>query len=203
MVNPRKTQIRAHGVRVLLSRHREVRRLKQLNLPSNHGNKFWAASWLLMDYFKHRGLRKGAHVMEVGCGWGLSGIYCAKKHGALVTGVDIDPDVFPFLHLHAEINKVKVATMPKGFNGLRMRHLQDFDMMIGADICFWDKMVDPLKRLITRALRAGVERVLIADLGRTTFLELGEYFVEKGKGEMLDWTVHRPRRIQGYILRIS
>lgn len=141
--------------------------------------------------------------MEVGCGWGLSGIYCAKKHGAVVTGVDIDPDVFPFLHLHAEINKVRIATMRKGFNGLRIRHLKDFDVMIGADICFWDKMMDPLKKLIGRALRAGVELVLIADPGRSPFLELGEYFTEKGTGEMLDWTAHLPRRIQGQILRIS
>jgi predicted nicotinamide N-methyase len=203
MVSNRKTVIRAHGVRVLLSRHPEMRRLKEFNIPSNHGNKFWTASWLLMDYFKRRGLLKGTRVMEVGCGWGLSGIYCAKKHGAVVTGADIDPDVFPFLHLHAEINKVEVATMRKGFNGLRIRHLKDFDVMIGADICFWDKMMDPLRRLIGRALRAGVELVLIADPGRTPFLELGEYFTEKGTGEMLDWTVHRPRRIQGQILRIS
>ena len=203
MINTRKNDIRAQGVRVLLSRHPGVRRLKEFNIPSNHGNKLWTASWLLMDYFKRRGLPKGTRVMEVGCGWGLSGIYCAKKHDAVVTGVDIDPDVFPFLHLHAEINRVKVATMRKGFNGLRIRHLKDFDVMIGADICFWDKMMDPLKRLIGRALRAGVELVLIADPGRAPFLELGEYFTEKGTGEMLDWTVHRPRRIQGQILRIS
>jgi len=202
MVKTRKSEIRAHGVRVLLSRHPEVRKLKEYNIPSNHGNKFWTSSWLLMDYFKRRGLPKGSRIMEVGCGWGLSGIYCAKKHGAVVTGVDIDPDVFPFLNLHAEINKVKVSTMQKGFNGLRIRHLKDFHVMIGSDICFWNQMVDPLKRLIGRALRAGIERVFIADLGRATFLELGEYFVEKGKGEMVDWTVHRPRRIQGYILKI-
>jgi predicted nicotinamide N-methyase len=203
MVSKKKTEIRAQGVRVLLSRHPEVRRLKEYNIPSNHGNKFWTTSWLLIDYLKRRGLQNGTRVIEVGCGWGLSGIYCAKKHGAVVTGVDIDPDVFPFLHLHADINNVKVATMRKGFNGLRIRHLKDFDVMIGADICFWDKMMDPLKKLIGRALRAGVELVLIADPGRSPFFDLGEYFTKKGTGEMLDWTVHRPRRIQGQILRIS
>ena len=203
MVKTRKTKIRANGVTVLLSGHPEVRRLKAYNIPSNHGNRFWTSSWLLMDYFKRRGLPKGTRVMEVGCGWGLSGIYCAKKHGAAVTGVDIDPDVFPFLHLHAEVNEVKVATMRKGFNDLRIRHLKDFNVMMGADICFWDDMMDPLRKLIGRALRAGVELVLIADPGRSPFLELGEYFNEKGIGEILDWTVHRPRRIQGQILRIS
>ena len=140
--------------------------------------------------------------MEVGCGWGLAGIYCAKKHRAMVTGVDIDPEVFPYLCLHADVNEVKIRTMKRGLEGLRGEHLRDFDIMIGADICFWDKMVDPLKRLILRALRAGVHLVLIADPGRSPFDELGQYFIKKGIGEMLDWTVQRPRRIQGRILKI-
>ncbi|NIR16386.1 MAG: methyltransferase, partial [Desulfobacterales bacterium] len=79
-----KKEIRAFGLRVLLSHHPEVRKLKRDNIPSHHGNKFWTSSWLLMDYFKRRGLPKRSHVMDVGCGWGLAGIYCAKNHGAVV-----------------------------------------------------------------------------------------------------------------------
>ena len=141
--------------------------------------------------------------MEVGCGWGLSGIFCAKKHGAQVTGADIDPDVFPFLKLHADINKVQMATLEKDFDGLRGKHLKNFDVMIGSDICFWEDMVDSLKRLIRRSLRAGVRLVVITDPGRSTFEELGEYFIDKGQGELLDWTTHRPRRIQGRVLIIK
>ena len=62
--------------------------------------------------------------MEVGCGWGLLGIYCAKKYGARVTGVDIDSEVFPYLNLHAEINQVEISTLKKGYDGLRGNHLQ-------------------------------------------------------------------------------
>jgi predicted nicotinamide N-methyase len=203
MSNAVKTDIRAHGVRVLLSRHSEIRKLKRLNTPSFHGNKLWSSSWLLMDYFKRRGLRKGARVMEVGCGWGLAGIYCAKKHGARVTGVDKDSEVFPYLRLHADINKVKITTMKKAFAGVRDEDLKAFDVVIGADICFWDAMVDPLKRFIRRALGAGVRVVLIADPGRPTFEEIGQYFVKKGRGEIFDWTTQRPRRIRGRILKIG
>lgn len=141
--------------------------------------------------------------MEVGCGWGLAGIYCAKKHGAIVTGVDIDPEVFPYLSLHADINKVRIKTMKRGFGGLTGKYLQNVDVLIGADICFWDTMVVSLKRLILRALRASVGLVLIADPGRSPFEELGRYFVEKGSGEILNWTSQRPRRIQGQILKLS
>ena len=203
MTSTVKNKIRALGVQVLLSRHPEVRKLKRYNVPSFHGNKFWVSSWLLMDYFKRRGFPNRAKTLELGCGWGLAGIYCAKKHNAEVTAVDIDPDVFPFQCLHAKINKVKITTLRKDFDKLTVENLKDFDVLIGVDICFLDEMIDPLKRLIRRALRAGVKLVFIVDPGRPPFEEIGGYFVQKKDGEMLDWTVRRPRRLQGRILRIK
>ncbi|MDB9823235.1 class I SAM-dependent methyltransferase [Deltaproteobacteria bacterium] len=203
MVRKIKKEIRAYGISVLLSRHPEIRRLKRDNIPTIYGNKFWTSSWLLMDYFKCLGLAEGSRVMEIGCGWGLAGIYCAKKHGAVVTAVDIDQDVFPFSRLHAKINKVDITFMKKGFEGLRAGHLRNIDTLIAADICFWDNMTDSLKRLITRARRAGVKLVLIADPVRSPFEELCQYFVDKKEGELLDWSVKRPRKIRGQILKIS
>ena len=198
-----KTMIRAYGIRVLLSGHPEVRRLKRVHVSSFHGNKFWTSSWLLMEFFRRRGLPEGIRILDVGCGWGLAGIYCAKKHNAVVTGLDIDPDVFPYLLLHSEINKVKIATMNRGFGGLTGNDLKNFDVLIGADICFWDKLARSLKRLINRAFKTGSRMVLIADPGRPTFNELAEYFAEKRGAEILDWTVQRPRRIQGRILKVG
>ena len=141
--------------------------------------------------------------MEVGCGWGLAGIYCAKKHRARVTGVDIDADVLPFSRLHADINNVNVTFMKKGFNELRLRELAEVDVLLGADICFWDNMIDPLRRLINRAKRAGVKLVLIADPVRSPFEELCEYFVGRRGGELLHWSVQSPREILGQILKVS
>ena len=203
MARPTKTEIRAFGIRVLLSRHPEVRKLKRDNIPTHHGNKFWTSSWLLMDYLGQKGLPKRAHVMDVGCGWGLAGIYCAKEHEAVVTSVDVDSEVFPYLNLHADINRVQINTMRRSFQGVTGRHLRNVDVLLGADICFWSSMVDPLKKLIRRALRSGVGMVLIADPGRSTFEKLGKYFCKEMKGEILDWEVRRPRRIEGQILKIT
>ena len=200
---PNRNRIRAHGLVAFLANHPEVRKLKRNHSPSVHGNKFWNSCWLLIDYLSRRGLPSGARVMEVGCGWGLASVYCAKKHKAAVTCVDIDDEVFPFLQLHAAQNGVRVQTMRKGFDALRIRDLEQVDVLIGADICFWDPMTDSLRRLIGRALKAGVKMVLISDPGRSPFHTLQEYFVDKQQGKALDWTAQRPRRMQGQLLRIG
>ncbi len=202
MNNPRRTEIRAHGVRILLSRHPEIRRLKRNAFPVVHGNKLWNSSWLLMEYCDRKGIPKGAKVMEAGSGWGLAGIYCAKKFDAKVIAVDFDTHVFPYLQLHAEVNGVKIAPEKREFDRITKKDLNKIDILIGADICFWDKMIDSLRRLIKRALKAGVNRVLIADPGRTTFEHLGHHFVEKGQGRIFDVTTQRPKRIRGRILEI-
>lgn len=190
-------------MRLLLSQHPEIRKLKRFNAPSVHGNRLWKSTWLLMDYLHRRGLPEDVRVMEVGCGWGLLGIYCAKKHGAKVISVDVDPEVLPYLKLHAKVNEVDITTMRKDFDGLRTKHLQEVDVLIGADVCFWDNLVKPLKNLILRALRAKVKQVLISDPGRPPFEEVAEYFISKRGGEILDWTAQRPRRSEGRILKIG
>lgn len=141
--------------------------------------------------------------MELGCGWGLAGIFCAKNHGAEVTSVDIDSEVFPYLHIHTQINHVEVSTMQLGFDDLISDHLKGIDVMIGADICFWDSLVDSLERLICRALGEGVQFVVIADPGRSSFEKLGRHFVQEMRGEVRDRSVQRPYPIQGQILKIG
>jgi len=198
-----KTEFKSYGVRALLSRHQEIRKLKRTYPSSVHGNKIWASSWLLMDYFKHQGLGESTRVMEIGCGWGLTGIYCAKNHRSIVTGVDTDPDVFPYLQLHADLNKVQIATLRKPFEKLKKEELKSVDVLIGADICFWDNLVESLIVLIRRAIRCKVPLILIADPGRDTFDKMSECFINGQRGELLDWSVKRPRNIQGKILKIE
>ena len=179
----------AYGVTILKGSHRRVRDLKTDHEPEIHGDKFWNTSFLLMDYLQHQGLPKKAKVMEVGCGWGLAGIYCAREHGAEVTGVDADPNVFPYLHLHAEVNEVSVSTRTALFQDLKKKHLADQDLVIGADICFWDEMVDPLYKLIRKAVKAGVGQVIVADPGRPPFDEVCERAEKKLGGKVKEWQI--------------
>lgn len=145
----------------------------------------------------------GSHVLDVGCGWGLGGIYCAKNHHATVTGIDIDSEVFPYLRLHAKINNVEIHTMEKRLEEITIRQLKTFNILIGADICFWDTMVESLIGLIHRALEAGIQSVFITDPGRSTFKQLAKYFAKHGEGEIWNWEVTIPLVFKGQILKIG
>ena len=199
----KKTEIFEYGVRVFLPRHHKIRKLKRLHTPSFHGIRLWPSSWLLMDFLNHQGLRKGARVMELGCGWGLAGIFCARIHDAKVMSLDIDSEVFPYLQIHTQINHVKVKTVQLGFDDLIDDHLKGIDMMIGADICFWDSLAHSLIRLIDHALTEGIQFVALADPGRPSFEKLGMHFVQEGRGELWNRSIQRPYPIQGQILRVG
>jgi predicted nicotinamide N-methyase len=120
----------------------------------------------------------------------------------VVTGVDIDPEVFHYLQRHSEINEVEIATMNLGFEDLTREHLKGMKVLIGADICFWDSLVEPIHTLISHALDEGVDLVVLADPGRPPFSRLGEFYKDRG-GEMLSWSTLQPHPIEGRILRIT
>ena len=153
-----------------------------------------------MDFLKRQGLPQDSRVIEVGCGWGLASIYCAKKHEARVTGVDMDSAVFPYLKLHAEVNRVRVKTERMKFQDLRKKRLSKFDLMIGADVCFWDELVDPVYKLIRRAVKADVQQVIIADPGRPPFHALSEKVVDKIGGEVKEWELDEEIKAEAYLL---
>jgi predicted nicotinamide N-methyase len=199
---PEEHMYQAYGIYLLETKHRLIRRLKKAYQPSVHGHKTWNASFLLMDYLQHHPLKKKAKVLEVGCGWGPGSVYCARRFKARVTGLDIDKEVFPFLDVLAELNDVKVTPMTRRFESLKGSDLAKFDCIIGSDICFWDSLVKPLSQLINRALKSGVERIVITDPGRPTFYELCDMARKKHKVELIEWYATEPRHFTGEVVEI-
>jgi hypothetical protein len=51
--------------------------------------------------------------------------------------------------------------MQRRFEKITVADLRRYDVVLGADICFWDKLSPVLFNLIRRALRAGVQQVMI------------------------------------------
>ncbi len=193
-----------NGLAVLGKRHPVIRRIvKTRGEPEIHGGKVWGASFLIMDYLRKQPLPEKARLMELGAGWGLLGIFCAREYGARVTAVDADPNVFPFLETHAIINEVQLKTRVCGFEHLRVRDFRGKDGVLGGDICFWESLVDPLYKAIGKAVRAGVEKIVIADPGRSPFFTLARRCEEQFGAGLLEWDIRKPAKTGGYLLVIE
>ena len=193
----------AYGIYLLTSQHRIVRRLKKRFTPAIHGNKAWRSSFLLMDYFLHYPFRRGAEVLEIGCGWGPAGVFCARRFKSKVLGIDLDENVFPFLEILAGLNEVDIETRRMDFADIDAEILDSKRIVMGSDICFWDKLVDPLFELITRSVESGVQRIVITDPGRPTFYELADRCAKSFDRVVLrSWYAVEPNRTTGEVLEI-
>jgi predicted nicotinamide N-methyase len=199
-----RTENRFRGVIMPTASHPAIRRVKRRGVhPSIHGNKLWKSSCLLMDYLNKNRPEHAARVIDVGCGWGVSGIWCAKTLGSEVTSVDADPDVFPFLEATAELNGVSLTRKVSRFEKLTTRQLAEFDMLIAADICFWDELVNPVYNMVNRAVKAGVKHILIADPERSPFFEMAERCVTRHCADIVDWKTRAPIQASGAIMVIE
>ena len=196
-----RTERRFRGAIMPTASHPAIRRLKRQGIePSIHGNKLWKSSCLLIDYLKKNPPQHCNSVIDVGCGWGIGGIWCAKYLGADVTSMDADPDVFPFLHATAEVNGVRTRELVSRFEKLSTKQLSQYDMLIAADICFWDELVKPVTTMVNRAVKAGVKHILIADPERSPFFEIAERCADKHCAEVIEWSTRGSIEASGAIM---
>lgn len=194
---------KVHGIYVLKKNSPTLANLRQaLPEPSIHGYKVWSSSFLIMDYLKYEPFDIGSSVLDIGCGWGMLGIYCAKSFKAKVTGVDADEWVFPYLRVHAAMNDVKVKTHTSLYQDIPANMLAKHDVMLGGDICFWDELVEPLYDLVSRAVKKKVGYIIIADPGRSPFMKLAKKCNKDFGGELIPWQITKPRADSGYLLVI-
>ena len=193
------------GIKALRSSHPGVRRLKrqQKCYNSAHGNKVWRSSFVLMDYLTTYPPEENTQVLDIGCGWGLTGLFLAKEYGAQVTGIDIDASVAPFLGLQASINDCQIDFQARGFESLSAEELTAFSTIVGTDICFWDELTEPLFELIGLALESGVERIMIADPGRPPFWDLVDLCMQNFAAEVVTRRIYQPWKTEKFILSIE
>lgn len=204
MSKPPRTERRFRNVVMPTSAHPAIRRVRrQGNQPTIHGNKLWKSSCLLIDYLGKNSPEHTETVIDVGCGWGIGGIWCAKKFGSAVTSMDADPNVFPYLDAVAELNGVQTTHLVSRFEKLTTRQLAGYDMLIAADICFWDELVEPVTAMIDRAVNAGVKHILISDPERSTFLAMAASCQEKYAAEVFDWRTRGSIEARGALLVIE
>lgn len=194
-----------HGMLLPKAQHKGIRRLKRCyDEPSLHGNKVWRSSAVLMDYLLQHPIKKGAKVVEIGCGWGGLSCFMARHFNTRVTAVDADAALAPYIDLVKNLNATKrVSFEAKRFEKITKKQLQGVHTLIGSEICFWDEMTRPLFNLIRRARIAGVKQVLIVDPGRPPFLKLIDQCDAAFGCQMIAHRIEQPWQTEKFILRVG
>lgn len=193
-----------HDVLVLKKSHKLIRRMQRiLPEPEIHGYQVWDSSFLIMDYLLQNPPKRGSKITEIGSGWGILSVFCAQEFGAKVTAVDADQHVFPFLDAHATLNDVKVKTKTALYQELTSKDLKGQKLLLGGDICFWDKLVKPLYSVIETAVAQKVGAIIIADPGRSPFHRLAKKCIKNFDAELIDWSVSHPKSGSGELLIIK
>jgi predicted nicotinamide N-methyase len=193
-----------HGIQILKPTHPVIRSLDKRDPgPSLHGTRIWQSTFMLMDYLEGHPPDQNRHIMEIGCGWGLLGIFCAKRFSVEVLLTDADAEVFPYVAAHAQLNRVCVQTAQVRFAGITDRRLATHDLLLGGDICFWPELGAQLRRLIERALSLGVKEVILADPGRRSFMRLATYCQRYLAASLIPWQMANRSKSSGYLLIVK
>lgn len=193
-----------YGIKILKSKHKDLKNLqKATELPTLYGHQVWQSSFLLMEYLQQNPLQAQQRVMDIGCGWGLLGIFCAKHFASKALLVDADSNVFPYVNSHEQLNNVRVKTVRANFNEITATHLAHQDVIMGSDICFWPQLATQLRLLIGNAIKAGVKHIILADPGRETFLQLAEFCTHHYGATLHKRTVAGRTASKGYLLVID
>ena len=189
------------GLDVPYASHPAVRALKRRgHSPSIHGTKLWGSSQILIDYLSSTTTVSPKTVIDAGCGWGLAGIWCAREFNAAVGSLDADPDVMPYLELTAELNNTAVTPIVGRFEDLNAGILSATDLLIGADICFWDELVEPVVNMISTAIESGTKQIVIADPQRAPFLSVCERILEDFGGDLLEWRAEGTKTVGALLI---
>ncbi len=189
------------GLTIYPPKHPKVKKLQEET--EIHGDKVWFSSYFIMDWLDAHPLAPRTKVLEIGSGWGLLGMYCAKNFKAKVLATDADSNVFPLLELHSKVNDINLKTKTIRYEEIKQSTLSKHELVLGADICFWDELVDPLHELIKNALSAGVKQIIIADPGRSPFLRLARRCRKLYKASLRQAKVKTPKKHEGYLLIID
>ncbi len=195
----------AYGMYLLKSTHPIIRKMHKTIRPSLFGQRAWGSSFLLIDYLSEHPLTEDCKLLELGCGWGVVSVYAASQLGIKATGMDIDDKVFPYMDTLAATNDCRVKSLHASFAELNDKQLSKFNVLVGADVCFWESLITDLVELFKRAQAAGVQQIIISDPGRSTFAQLCDRCESLWPDAFQHyyWYALEPKRFEGQIFTLT
>lgn len=133
-----------------------------------HGDRVWRSSYLAMDWLSDNPPLRGGRVLELGCGWAPLSAFCVRRFGMSATGLDIDPAVAEAADMQARVNGVELDFLEGSWADLDWDDLQDTDLVVGADICYWESQAAALADVVRKAASFDAS-IVLADPGRPSF----------------------------------
>jgi hypothetical protein len=101
------------------------------------------------------------------------------------------------------MNQVQVTTLHSRYEDVEKKLLKKQRLMAGGDICFWDELVEPLYNIISAAVAANVEQIIIADPGRSPFMKLARRCKKSFNAKLEPYAITKPKADSGYLLVIK
>ena len=133
--------------------------LDQLSREDSEGRLYlpywtylWEASIGLAHHVERIGTDlKDAHILEIGCGFGLTGIVACRM-GAKVVFTDVEPDALRFAYHNAEQNDVKAKADFIQMDWNTPCFNNKFRYILAADVIYEEHHWEPIVRLLQEYL---------------------------------------------------
>lgn len=146
---------------------------KQVQLPL--WSKLWPACMVLTMFLERFPFKKGARILEIGAGVGVTGLALARL-GFQVTLTDIEDNALLFSRINVLKNGVEenVRVLKADFTKDDLG--ERFDSIIGCEVLFRESFYEPLTAFVERHLEPGGEAFLAARArnDRKAFFELAK-----------------------------
>lgn len=131
-----------------------------LSLPECSGDrlpfwiKIWPAALPLAIYMRNLSPRPGEHVLEIGAGLGVAGLFAAKR-GFTVTLSDVIPEALLFARINALRNGLGDVVRVNALDFVKNGHQGRYARIIGSEVLYQTHFIEPLLRFFQEHLEPG------------------------------------------------
>ena len=138
---------------------------------------FWARIWptsILLSYYVQR-IRAAQefHLLEIGAGIGLCGLFAAKQ-GIRTTITDIHEDALLFSRINILHNDLQELADVRRVDFTKDRLPRRYDLILGSEVLYREQSYRPLIKFLSRHLRPGKDSEII--LAKSYHLKARSFF---------------------------
>lgn len=131
--------------------------------------KIWEASIVLTDRLLHIDLDRDQHILELGAGMGITGLFLAA-FGYNVTATDNNKDALALMIRNAEHNGIKNLQI-KELDWHRPKLAGPFDMVCGSELVYKKSDVEPVIKILKNLLKPEGTGYLAHDISRISMID--------------------------------